>query len=82
MHAMIRAMAVELSPLGIRINVVAPRSIKTPLSLPPSLPPDQIAGIVQSIERVVPLGRYGEPEEVANVVLFLASDESSYGRLF
>jgi NAD(P)-dependent dehydrogenase (short-subunit alcohol dehydrogenase family) len=38
MHAMIRAMAVELSPLGIRINVVSPGPIKTPLSLPPSLP--------------------------------------------
>jgi NAD(P)-dependent dehydrogenase (short-subunit alcohol dehydrogenase family) len=38
MHAMIRAMAVKLSPLGIRINVVSPGPIKTPLSLPPSLP--------------------------------------------
>jgi NAD(P)-dependent dehydrogenase (short-subunit alcohol dehydrogenase family) len=77
-HAMIRAMAVDLSPLGIRINVVAPGPIKTPLSLPRSLPSEQIAGIVQKIEKVVPLGRYGEPEEVAKVVLFLASDDSSY----
>jgi NAD(P)-dependent dehydrogenase (short-subunit alcohol dehydrogenase family) len=78
MHAMIRAMAVELSPLGIRINVVSPGHIKTPLSLPPSLPPEQIAGIVQTREKRVPLGRYGEPEEVAKAVLFLASDDSSY----
>ena len=77
-HAMIRAMAVELSPLGIRINVVSPGHIKTPLSLSPSLPPEQIAGIMQTIEKRVPLGRYGEPEEVAKAVLFLASDESSY----
>jgi NAD(P)-dependent dehydrogenase (short-subunit alcohol dehydrogenase family) len=77
-HAMIRAMAVELSPLGIRINVVAPGHIKTPLSLPPSLSPEQIAGIMETREKRVPLGRYGEPEEVANAVLFLASDESSY----
>ena len=77
-HAMIRAMAVELSPLGIRINIVSAGSIKTPLSLPPSLPPEQIAGRVQTIEKRVPLGRYGEPEEVAKAVLFLASDDSSY----
>jgi NAD(P)-dependent dehydrogenase (short-subunit alcohol dehydrogenase family) len=78
LHSMSRAMATELSQLGIRINVVAPGPIKTPIFNRSSLPPEQIAAIVQKLESTVPLGRFGEPEEVAKVVLFLASDDSSY----
>ena len=78
MHSMSRAMVAELSPLGIRINVVAPGPIKTPIMERHPMPPEQRAAIVQKLESSVPLGRFGEAEEVANVVLFLASDESSY----
>jgi NAD(P)-dependent dehydrogenase (short-subunit alcohol dehydrogenase family) len=78
LHSMSRAMATELSQLGIRINVVAPGPIKTPIFNRSSLPPEQVAAIVQKLESTVPLGRFGEPEEVAKVVLFLASDDSSY----
>jgi len=76
MHSMSRAMAAELSPLGIRINVVAPGPIKTPII--ERIPPEQRAAFVQTLESSVPLGRRGEAEEVAKVVLFLASDDSSY----
>jgi NAD(P)-dependent dehydrogenase (short-subunit alcohol dehydrogenase family) len=75
---MIRAMAVELSPLGIRINVVAPEPIKTSIMERHQMPPEQRAAIVQKLQSSVPLGWLGEAEEVANVVLFLASDDSSY----
>lgn len=78
MHAMVRAMATELSPLGIRINVVAPGPIKTAISQRSHRPPEQVAAFVKKLELSVPLGRFGEAEEVAKVVLFLASDDSSY----
>ena len=75
---MSRAMAAELSPLGIRINLVAPGPIKTPIMERHQMPPEQRAAFVQKLQSSVPLGRLGEAEEVANVVLFLASDDSSY----
>ena len=78
MHSMSRAMAAELSPLGIRINVVAPGPIKTPIMERHQMPPEQSAAVVQTLESSVPMGRRGEAEEVAKVVLFLASDDSSY----
>jgi NAD(P)-dependent dehydrogenase (short-subunit alcohol dehydrogenase family) len=71
-------MAAELSPLGIRINVVAPGPIKTPISERLQLPPEQREALKQKVSSMVPLGRYGDAEEVAKVVLFLASDDSSY----
>ena len=62
----------ELSARGIRINVVAPGPIDTEMMLAAS---DELRnGIISAI----PLARMGRPEEVANVALFLASDESSY----
>jgi len=75
---MSRAMAVELSPLGIRINVVAPGPIQTPISERLQLPPEQREAVKQKLSSMVPLGRYGDAEEVAKVVLFLASDDSSF----
>jgi NAD(P)-dependent dehydrogenase (short-subunit alcohol dehydrogenase family) len=78
MHSMSRSMASELSPLGIRINVVAPGPIKTSIVDRASLPAERVAAIVKKLESTVPLGRFGEPEEVAKVVLFLASDDSSF----
>jgi NAD(P)-dependent dehydrogenase (short-subunit alcohol dehydrogenase family) len=78
MHSMVRAMATELSPRGIRINVVAPGPIKTPISQRASHPAEQVAAFLKKLELSVPLGRFGEAEEVAKVVLFLASDDSSY----
>ena len=78
MHSMARAMATELSPRGIRINVVAPGPIKTPISERSPLPAEVVAAFMKKLESSVPLGRFGEAEEVAKVVLFLASDDSSY----
>ena len=78
MHAMVRSMATELSPLGIRMNVVAPGPIKTAIGQRSSRPPEQVAAFIKKLELSVPLGRFGEAEEVAKVVLFLASDDSSY----
>lgn len=62
-----------LADKGIRVNSVAPGPIWTPL-IPSTMPPDQ----VKSFGSEVPLGRPGQPREVAPVYVFLASDEASY----
>jgi 3-oxoacyl-[acyl-carrier protein] reductase len=62
----------ELGPKGIRVNAVAPGFIATPIlaSMPES--------VLKEMEARVPLKRLGQPEEIANVYAFLASDEASY----
>ncbi|MCV9878732.1 SDR family NAD(P)-dependent oxidoreductase [Brenneria izbisi] len=71
-----RSVAVELAPRGIRCNAVIPGLIETPQSLDAenSLGP---AGLRQAALGI-PLGRVGKPEDVANLIAFLTSDESSY----
>ena len=72
LRAFARTWTRELSARGIRINVVAPGPIDTDMM---SVVSDEVR---QGLTRAIPLSRMGKPEEVANAVLFLASDESSY----
>jgi 3-oxoacyl-[acyl-carrier protein] reductase len=69
---MTKAAAKELGHLGIRVNAVQPGLIRTPMT--EAMP----ARVWEAKEREVPMGRAGEPVEVANAVLFLASDLASY----
>lgn len=69
---MTRALAREVASRGIRINAVAPGPTDTPLMR--SIPSEWI----ESLEKAIPLGRLGRPDEVAAAVRFLASDEASY----
>lgn len=69
-----RVAAIELAPHNILVNVVSPGLIDTQ---PKPLPPDMARRLGQRIPNL-PLARAGEPDEVASVVLFLASDASSY----
>ena len=71
---MMRNLAVELGPLGITINNVAPGAIATPINQKLLNNPEQLKKVTQNI----PLGRLGEPEDVASLVAFLASDEAKY----
>jgi NAD(P)-dependent dehydrogenase (short-subunit alcohol dehydrogenase family) len=66
--------ALDLGMYGIRVNAVCPGIIRTRLGLP--LIEDPVAG--PEYLRHVPLGRFGEPVEIANAILFLASDDASY----
>lgn len=71
-----RAMAADFAPYGIRVNCIAPGTTMTPLGkrLIENDTPERLA---QRLSRY-PMGRFGEPEEIARSVLFLASDDSSY----
>lgn len=69
-----RALAVEAAPSGIRVNAVAPGFIETPFTAE-ALAKDEVRNWL--LERT-PLGRVGKPEDVANGVAFLASDEASW----
>jgi 3-oxoacyl-[acyl-carrier protein] reductase len=68
-----KAQAKELAPHGIRVNAVSPGVIDTPFHEVFSTP-EMMANFVKGI----PMGRVGKPEEVANVIAFLASDAASY----
>ncbi len=68
-----QVMAVELAPKRIRVNVISPGPIETPLV---AVVHDQ--AIRDAWSRFVPMGRYGQPDEIASAALFLSSDAASY----
>lgn len=74
-EGMTRAMAVELSPFGIRVNCIAPGFIFTKMS---STALDNDPDRKQKVLSRTPMGKLGLPEDVANAAYFLASDEASY----
>jgi NAD(P)-dependent dehydrogenase (short-subunit alcohol dehydrogenase family) len=82
-HALIglaKAAAIECAPLGIRVNCVNPGPIENRMmrSIEEQLSPGSADKAKQGFLSLVPLGRYGRNEEIARLVLFLASDDSSY----
>ena len=76
LHAFVRGVALEQAKYGVRANCVCPGAIDTAWTRPGKGPMDE--AMAKSIDAVVPLGRRGTPEEMANIFAFLASDEASY----
>ena len=74
MRIFTKSTAIQNAKLGVRANSVHPGPINAPMMHEVMDFPDKLA---DNLARV-PMGRFGKPEEVANVVLFLASDESSF----
>lgn len=73
-RAISKAAASELGHAGVRVNAVFPGIIRTPMSEGLESSSEALA----QIEAMTPLQRIGEPDEVANAILFLASDEASF----
>ncbi len=76
LHAFVKGVALEQAKYGVRANCVCPGAIDTAWTRPETGPLD--ATMANAIDAVVPLGRRGTPEEMANIYAFLASDEASY----
>lgn len=73
-----RTAATELAPRKIRINAINPGPISTPIFGKTGMPEDQLKGFAEAMQNRIPLKRFGQPEDVANLVCFLASDEASF----
>jgi len=69
-----RNLSIELAPLGITINSIAPGAIETPINKNLLNDPSKLNALLENI----PLKRLGTPEDVANMAVFLASEESNY----
>ena len=73
-----RTLSGELIARGIRVNAVSPGPISTPLYGKLGLSESDLKAVSASIQSQVPAGRFGTPSEIANAVVFLASDESAF----
>ncbi|HVZ09301.1 SDR family NAD(P)-dependent oxidoreductase [Rhodopila sp.] len=73
-RALTKALAIELSPQGVRVNAIGPGMIATPLNADARQNPDYMANFA----RRIPLGRFGEPADIAGPAVFLASDLARY----
>jgi NAD(P)-dependent dehydrogenase (short-subunit alcohol dehydrogenase family) len=73
-RALTKALAIELSPLGVRVNAIGPGLIATPLNASARQNPDYM----RNFQNRIPLGRIGEPADIAGPAVFLASDLARY----
>ncbi|MXP26818.1 glucose 1-dehydrogenase [Altererythrobacter indicus] len=76
-HAMVRNLAIELAPYKIRINAVAPAVVETPV-YNTFMSDDQVKEVLPTFDAFHPLGRNGQPQDVAEAILFLASEQASW----
>ncbi len=73
-----RTISAELVGRGIRVNVVSPGPVSTPILGRMGMPAEVLEETAKSIQAQVPMKRFGRPEEIAKTVLFLASEDSSF----
>lgn len=76
MRSFARTLAAEFAPRNIRVNIISPGPIETPVLGKLGLTPEQVEGWLESSKKEIPLGRIGRAEEVAAAALFFAADAS------
>ena len=76
-HALVKNLAIELAPDKIRVNAIAPAIIETPV-FDTFLTPEQVKAVLPTFNAFHPLGRNGQVADVAEAMLFLASDQASF----
>ena len=76
-HALVKNLAIELAPDKIRVNAIAPAVIETPV-YDTFLTPEQVKAVLPTFNAFHPLGRNGQVADVAEALLFLASDQASF----
>lgn len=77
LHAMTQHLAMELADHGIRVNAVAPAVVETPI-FEIFIPKEEVAATLKGFDGFHPIGRIGQPEDVAETVAFLLSDAASW----
>jgi NAD(P)-dependent dehydrogenase (short-subunit alcohol dehydrogenase family) len=78
LNALTRTAAYELASRNIRVNAVNPGPVNTAIFGKLGMPEEAIKDFATAMQNRIPLKRFGEPEDIANLVAFLASDESSF----
>ena len=78
MNSFTRTASTELAGRKIRVNAVNPGPISTPIFGKTGMAEEQMDGLAQAMQNRIPLKRFGQPEEVAKLVAFLASDDASF----
>lgn len=77
LRSLVRTWANELRERGIRVNAISPGNIETDI-LVKMMGADEAAAYVERVAQEIPSGRIGQPDDIGNAVVFLASDESSF----
>ena len=77
-RSMARTFSADLADRRIRVNVVSPGPVSTPIFSRLGLPDEALEQIAETIREQVPVKRFADPAEIARTVLFLASDDSTF----
>lgn len=75
---LVKTAAAELAPRGIRVNAVSPGPVETPIWGKTGMPEQQIQDLAAGVVAGIPAGRLGKPEEIANMAVFLASEDAAF----
>nr|WP_299344545.1 glucose 1-dehydrogenase [Allomuricauda sp.] len=78
LRSIVRTLAAEFGPKGIRVNAIAPGPIDTPIYVKHNVPQENIDAMASNFPSMVSLGRFGKADEIAATAVFLASSDSSY----